>query len=189
VATDPVLEAWLKGPEHLAPQVEQLFREVTSRFAPPGTAGCLLFTQHLHAIGPAGYGSEPDSRVLAIKAGEAFLERIEHERASIFTWLGFIAVFSPGSKEELEVHRNILREISAIKLSCEVLFQYLAKESDRGEDPIRSLARVAQELWGETNNGRAPRSVKAEGVLCRLLEGQSLCSDIPAPNERVSLTF
>jgi len=175
VTTDSVLDAWLKGPEHLAPRVEQLFREVTRRFAPPTKPGCLLFTQHLHAIGPAGHRSEPDNRVLAIKAGQAFLEKIEHECDWIYKWLSFAAVFPEklGSNdiELIEEKRKILSEISAIKLSCEVLFQYLAKESDRGEEPIRSLARLAQKLWRETNSGRAPRSLKAEGVLCRLLEG------------------
>jgi len=86
VATDPVLEVWHKGPEHLVPQVERWFREATELYTPPNKDGCLLFAEHLHGIGPAGDPPEPDSRGLAFKAGEKFSKQIAQERESLEKW-------------------------------------------------------------------------------------------------------
>jgi hypothetical protein len=55
------------------------------------------------------------------------------------------------------------------KRHLEFLFKRLSPERRPKNDSIRWLAGLAQHLWKEANDGRAPRSKKAEGPICRLL--------------------
>ena len=167
MATDPVLEVWLKGPEHLVQQVERWFREATELYTPPNKDGCLLFAEHLHGIGPAGDPPEPDSRGLAFKAGEKFSKQIAQERESLEKWVRFAKLFS--GIGELDDEQDIIRRIYTIEHNLDIVLPYFAKCAKR-EEPIRSLARVAREVWAETNRAKIPLWKYPNSPLCEVIE-------------------
>ena len=169
--TDQTLEAWLEGPERLVPQVRQWFRDATSRFSPPTEDGCQFFAKHLHAIGPAGYSSEPDPRKIAIKSGEEFLKNIAQQRCAIEQLLRLARFMQVDENSAALVKpKDILFRMNEVQRHFEVLLPYLLPERGRPGEPIRALAQVARELWAETNDRKVPLWKNAHEPLCKLLE-------------------
>ncbi len=163
-------ESWLQGYAQLVPQVGRWFREATQQYAPPTIQGCSLFAQHLHVLGPPGQSREPDPTRLAIKNAELFLRHIASKRSVLEQLLRLASIYSPSCPTAIEEHKQMLNRIREVERHFQVLLPYLSRERHDQDEPIRSLAQLARELWAETNNGQVPLWKKTDSPLCKLIE-------------------
>ena len=162
--------------EALVTQVKQWFREATKTFAVPSDAGCRGVAFYIMALrydedsgGPDSRKKAPDSRKKAIEYGKLFLRHIEPQRRQLEQWISVYSRTQP-VRYWVEHDQDMLFRINEIRKHMEVLLPELSPELDGKPDPIRKLALVAQEVWAETNNGRAPSPKTTDGPLCQFVQ-------------------
>ena len=168
--TDP-WAVWLRERDRLTERVEELFRQATKRFAAPSAGGCRSVGFYLMALRGHRemFQSKKFGQTKAIRYGKLFLHHLAAERREAANW---VALAEQGQPAEfwLRRYQEILCRIDQVRPDFEALLQVLRLPHDE-RDPVRLIAAIAKEAWGETNGGRAPRSPNPDDPLCRFITG------------------
>jgi hypothetical protein len=156
---------WFEEHASLTRVVEELFQQVTQRFAVPTASGCGMV-----AITLMSFRSNPRKRhrkPKAVRSGELFLRHLAAERRVAEYW---ISLYSQGRPVEYWFRRTqeLLAQIDQTQQCIESLLPALWPKHDE-RDPVRQVAEAAKAAWGETNSRGPPRSTNPDDPLCRFI--------------------
>jgi hypothetical protein len=161
-------EAWQEELGALTRHVKRCFEHATPRFVSPSEDGCRYFANCLMTYFLPGEKRPPGSKEKAVKHGRTFLKHLAQERETIELGLRVNIAFKL-DEETRQKSESTLFHMREVEQHLEYLFDVLSPKRSPKNDWVRWLADLAQDLWRETNDGRAPRSKKADGPICRLL--------------------
>lgn len=160
-------DAFQKELEALTRHVRLCFEEATTQFAPPSEGDCRHFANCLLTYFLPDKKSPLGSDKKTIKYGKTFLKHLALERESVKLILRLPNAYVSGeARETAEITRFHMEEAER---HVNYILDYLSPNKSSKNEPIRFLAGYAQDLWKKANAGRAPRSRKPNGPLCRLL--------------------